>query len=91
MKENKFFSKSSFMTALPWIILLLGIVSYLVGYFYVNDSTWQKVFYKSGEVLIVGVIIGWVSTTAHFLRLFKKELEDIIYGRDFLKNRKDIK
>ena len=92
MKENKFFSKSTFLAALPWIILVLGIVAYVVGYVcYDEGNTGQKVCYKIGEILIVGVIIGWVSTTAHFLQLFKKELEDIIYGRDFLKNRDDIK
>lgn len=40
--------------------------------------------------MIIGVVVGYVSNAAQFLGIFKKELQDIIYGKEFLKVRKDI-
>lgn len=81
----------NFRAGSAWIILIMGIALYVVGYFYVNDnSIWKEILIKLGDVLVIGVILGYLSNASQFLGIFKKDLQDIIYGKEFLKTRTDI-
>lgn len=90
MKENllsyKFFRHGS-----AWITFIIGIVLYGVGYFVLNNQTiWKEIVIKIADVLVIGVILGYLSNAAQFIGIFKKDLQDIVYGKEFIKQRKDL-
>ncbi|MBR0273843.1 MAG: hypothetical protein IJQ59_07125 [Bacteroidaceae bacterium] len=85
------FSYKYFRSGSAWIILLIGILLYALGYFGINaDSIWKEIVIKIGDVLVIGVILGYLSNAAQFLGIFKQDLQDIIYGKEFISQRKDI-
>lgn len=84
-------SYKHFRSGSAWIILILGILFYCFGYFYIDStSCWREVVIKIADVLVIGVILGYLSNAAQFLGIFKQDLQDIIYGKDFVKKRKDL-
>lgn len=90
MKYN-LLSYKHFRSGAAWMILILGIVCYYCGYFQIESgSIWKEIVIKIGDVLIIGVILGYLSNAAQFLGVFKQDLQDIVYGKEFLKQRKDI-
>ena len=90
MKTN-ILSYNFFRTGSAWIILILGIGLYALGYFGIStDSVWKEIVIKIGDVLVIGVILGYLSNAAQFLGVFKSDLQDIIYGKEFIKQRKDL-
>lgn len=90
MKSN-LLSYNYFRGGSAWIILFAGILCYVLGYFVVpQDTIWKEIVIKVADVLVIGVIIGYLSNAAQFLGVFKKDLQDVIYGKNFLKQRKDI-
>lgn len=90
MKVNVL-SYKYFKSGIAWIILIVGILFYYIAYFQLEQqSVWKEVLIKIGDVFIIGVILGYLSNAAAFLGVFKQDLQDIIYGKDFIKQRKDI-
>lgn len=90
MKKN-LLSYNFFRTGVAWIILIVGIGLYAYGYFGINqDSIWKEIVIKIADVLVIGVILGYLSNAAQFLGVFKSDLQDIIYGKEFIKQRKDL-
>lgn len=90
MKTN-LLSYKYFRSGAAWIILIAGILCYYFGYFQMeSNSVWKEVVIKIGDVLVIGVILGFLSNAAQFLGVFKQDLQDVIYGKEFLKQRKDI-
>ena len=90
MKYN-LLSYNFFRSGSAWLILLAGIFCYYLGYFQIDSqSIWKEIVIKIGDVLVIGVILGFLSNAAQFLGVFKQDLQDIIYGKEFLKQRKDI-
>ena len=78
-----------------WIIALLGISCYVVGYWtktisIYGNALWPDILIKIADVLIIGVVVGYLTGIAQWAGIFKKEIQDIIYGKDFLKKRNDI-
>ncbi|MCM1517368.1 MAG: hypothetical protein NC117_01830 [Pseudoflavonifractor sp.] len=91
MNLKDIFSIDHLRTSAAWMFLILGIGCYYFGYFQISsDSVWREIVIKIGDVLIIGVILGFVTNAAQFLGIFKKDLQDIIYGKEFLRQRKDI-
>lgn len=85
------FSHSNFRAGCAWIFLILGLILYWCGYFVINrESVWKEVAIKFGDVLVIGVILGYLTTAAEMLGVFKRELQNIICGKEFLNNQKDI-
>lgn len=93
MSKNKIFSTNTFRGGAGWFCLIAGLICYGFGYFAFdgNSSVWREIVIKAGDVLIIGVVLGYLTNAAQFLGIFKSELQDIIYGKDFLEKRKDIK
>ncbi len=88
---NNILSYKFFKTGLAWIILIIGIGGYIWGYWgFEKDSIWKEVVIKLSDVLVIGVIVGYLSNAAQFLGVFKQDLQDIIYGKEFIQQRKDI-
>lgn len=91
MSKDNLFSYNHFRSASAWLIFILGIVLYGIGFFACKStSIWKEIFIKAGDVLVIGVMIGYLSNAAQFLGVFKQDLQDIIYGKEFLRQRKDI-
>lgn len=64
---------------------------YAYGYFgSINGTIWKEIVIKVADVLVIGVILGYLSNAAQFLGVFKKDLEDIVYGKEFIKRRNDL-
>ena len=93
MSKNNMFSTNTFRGGVGWLCLIVGLVCYGIGYFTFdnNHSVWREIVIKGGDVLIIGVILGYLTNAAQFIGIFKGELQDIIYGKEFLEKRKDIK
>lgn len=91
MNPNNLLSYKHFRSGAAWIILFIGIGLYYLGYFQVeNDSIWKEIIIKIADVLVIGVLLGYLSNAAQFLGVFKQDLQDIVYGKEFLKKRNDI-
>ena len=96
-KEDKVFlgvfSMNGLKASIPWILLIIGGVCLYFGYFYIfqdEKSLYIDLCRGLANILIVGVLVGFVTSSAQFMGVFKKELEAIIYESKFLKNRIDI-
>lgn len=90
MKSN-ILSYKYFRSGSAWIILLFGICCYYCAYFQIeNETIWKEIIIKIGDILVIGVILGYLTNVAQYLGVFKQELQNIVYGKEFLKQRKDI-
>lgn len=90
MKDD-LLSYKYFREGAAWLILFAGIGLYAYGYLGIDgDSIWKEIVIKIADVLVIGVIIGYLSNAAQFLGIFKRDLQDIIYGKEFIKRRKDL-
>lgn len=80
-----------FKSGSAWIILILGIGLYIVGFFVLQEhNVWKEVCIKIADVFVIGVILGYLSNAAQFLGVFKQDIQDIIYGKEFIKQRKEL-
>jgi len=89
------FNRVTSIIAIPWVLFLIGLICSLVGLFVrfdtrFDNTTWNDIFKEAGSILIVGVLIGYITSTAQFMGVFKNELEGIIYEARFLNKRTDI-
>lgn len=89
MGANEMFSKNSLRGSLGWIFLVVGIICYIIGYS-ISEFQWKDVFIKIADILVIGAVIGFLTKAAQFLGIFKNELYNVIYGKEFLEQRKDI-
>ncbi len=84
-------SYDKFRVGSAWLIFLLGIGGYASGYFIIDsESIWKEIIIKISDVLVIGVIIGYLSNAAQFLGIFKNDLLDIVYSDKYLSNQKNI-
>lgn len=90
-EESKIISVICSKTALTVVLFLLGIGAYVWGY-YIDDRTslLREILIKVGDVLVIGVVIGFIANAAQFLRLFKMELQNVVYGKEFIGKQKDV-
>ena len=92
MSKENIFSKKTFRNGAGWLFVIIGIAGYITGYVFIDnrDSIWREIAIKIADVLLIGAVLGFLTNAAQFLGIFKSELQDIIYGKDFLEKRKDI-
>lgn len=81
---------SGVRTAAPWVILTAGILLYIYGFMNEPNFSLSKVAIKIADVFVIGVLIGFVTNAARFLGVFKSDLQDIIYGKEFITKGKDV-
>lgn len=86
---SKIFSTESLRKAWPWIFLIIGVGLYVYGYRELNTK-WAEIAIEIANILIVGVVLGFVTNAAQFIGIFKSDLQDIIFGEEFIKKRNDL-
>lgn len=86
---SKIFSTESLRKAWPWIFLIIGVALYVYGYRELNTN-WAEIAIEIANILIVGVVLGFVTNAAQFIGIFKSDLQDIIFGEEFIKKRSDL-
>lgn len=87
------FAGKAFKGGFGIVTLILGIVFYVIAYFLLDipeDQIIKEILLKIGDVLVIGVVLGYLTTVTQNLGVFKKELEDIIYTDKFVSMRSDI-
>lgn len=80
-----------------WVLLFLGVILLVVGYIlphvFVLSEPWTvvvSILRGLGELVIVGVLLGFLSTHDSIINNYRRSVEDVFYGEDHLKNRTDI-
>jgi len=90
-KMKNILSTNNFRTGAAWLFLIVGISLYVIGFCLIEDeSVWSKIAIKIADVLVIGVVLGFITNAAQFIGIFKQDLQDIIYGKEFIKQRKDL-
>jgi len=84
--------EKSFKISLPYILLVIGLISYSFSVFGTfQNGNWQRFLEGIGKSILVSGIFAIVLKSIQFMGVFKDELSDIIYKQKYLDNRKDIK
>lgn len=85
------FSKENLKKSVGWIILIIGIFMYVIGFaFMESGSIGHQICIKIADILVIGAVVGYLTGVAQWSGIFKKELQDVIYAKSFLGNRQDI-
>lgn len=92
MENHDLFSIKNWKESSACIFLIIGIIAYASAYFLIEDKTiiWREILLKIGDILVIGVILGYLTNVSKLLGIFKSELQDIVYAKEFLKERKDV-
>lgn len=85
------FSLETFKKSIGIIAGTIGIALYVIGYGFMEQNTnATQIVLNIADVLVIGVVVGYLSSVAQWAGVFKREIQDIIYGKDFIGERKDI-
>ena len=88
---NKIYSNKSFQSALPWIMLIVGLISLAYGTFTKNGDEKFLTFTKDfGKVILTGGVFAVLLKSMQFMGVFKEAILAVIYEPRFLENRKDL-
>lgn len=72
-------STNNLRTGAAWLFLVVGLILYAAGFFWINDeSIWSRISIKIADVLVIGVVLGFITNAAQFIGIFKQDLQDII-------------
>ena len=83
-------SINNFKSGAAWLVFLLGLFFYFIGYKDDPSLSFDKIAIKIADVLVIGALVGFLANAARFLGIFKQDLQDIIYANEFVNKRKDI-
>lgn len=97
------FTKQSFIEGAGWIALMFGLLFYIGGYvllywaewFKVNSACqrmdfWANLVINVGDILLVGGVVGFLTSVAQWKGIISQELTNIIYGKELLSKRADL-
>lgn len=96
------FSKQSLIEASGWIVFIIGFISYVTGYIILynksyispiwsNAEYWANLCISLGDILLVGGVVGFLTSVAQWKGVFTEELTNVIYGKELLSKRTDLK
>lgn len=74
--------------------LILGVVFYVLGFIVFTEEgspIWHEAMLVAGNVFVVGVVVGFITNVLQNFGLFKEELGSVLYAREFLAKRNDIR
>lgn len=78
------------ITAIPFIIALLGAFFLWFGLYEAKEANLQEFAKASGKAMIAGGVFAVLVKYMQFMEIFKNELLKIIYGTEYLEKRKDL-
>ena len=85
------FSKSTRKKSIGIVCAVAGLFLYIIGYFFLDlDGIASKIIINIADVLVIGVVVGYLSSVAQWAGVFKREIQDIVFGKEFIGERKDI-
>lgn len=86
------YTKPGFKSSLFWVYPCLGGLAYVLAYspLVEKDGLLFEICRHAGEIFLVSFLVGYISTATQFLGLVKKELENVIYAKQFLDKRTDL-
>lgn len=85
-KLNLFFKAGT-----AWAFLFIGLFFYYLGFYqFKNEEFIKEITLRVGDVLVIGVILGYLTNISAYFGVFKTDLEDIIYSKEFIKKRNDL-
>ena len=85
------FSKENLKKSVGWICCIIGLVLYTIGYVFLDHTgIASKIVIDIADVLIIGVVVGYLSSVAQWSGVFKKDIQDIVFGEKCIGERKDI-
>lgn len=85
------FSWKTIKKSIGIICALVGIACYVIAYAFLQKSSVEyDIVLNIADVLIIGVVVGYLSSVAQWAGVFKKEIQDIVYGKKLVGERKDI-
>lgn len=87
---NKIISAILSKTTLTVVIFLLGVGAYIWGFTSEDNSLKKEVLIKIGDVLVIGVVVGFIANAAQFLNIYKTELQKVVFGKEFVGKLKDV-
>lgn len=87
---NKIISAILSKTTLTAVIFLLGVGAYIWGFTSEYNSLKKEVLIKIGDVLVIGVVVGFIANAAQFLNIYKTELQKVVFGKEFVGKLKDV-
>lgn len=74
--------------------LILGVIFYVLGFVILKSDEypiWHEIMLTAGNVFVVGVAVGFITNVLQNFGLFKEELGTVLYAREFLAKRNDIR
>lgn len=85
------FSKETWKRSIGIICAVVGIACYIIAYaFCIPDSLVYRIILNIADVLVIGVVVGYMSSVAQWAGVFKKDIQDIVLGKRLVGDRKDI-
>lgn len=73
------------------ICAVVGIFCYIIAYAFCEDNSLAyRIILNIADVLIIGVVVGYMSSVAQWAGVFKKDIQDIVFGKKLVGERKDI-
>ena len=85
------FSATSRKRSVGIACAIIGLALYVIGYGFLDKSSiWYDIVLNIADVLIIGIVVGYLSSVAQWSGVFKKEIQDIVFGKQLLGERKDI-
>lgn len=70
---------------------VLGVVAYLIAFVWSEAGTTRyDIAMQAGNVLLSGGVLGLLLTMAHSMGIFRRDLEKVLYGEEFLSKGTDL-
>lgn len=72
---------------------LFGGVCYIIGYilkYSPHNQIIPDILLKIADILVIGVVVGYLTSLAQWSGVFKSEIQNIIFGKSFIGVRSDI-
>lgn len=96
------FSKDSLKESSGWIAFIIGLICYVFGniiiYFqsdiaqlWVKCAFWANLFVSIGDILLIGGVVVFLTSVAQWKGVFTEELTNVVYGKELLSKRIDLK
>lgn len=74
-----------------WLLFIIGLICFIVGYIK-EDRTFNlyDFLHGAGELILIGCVFSFFSSYRYITMGYRKELSNLLYGDEFLRQRKDI-